>query len=143
MTQAKKAAPKTASEREMAVIFPHVDVQLTSGEKIAVKQWSIDQGAVLLPRVIAMMEKLEGLRGEVELPILVQRAKPECLQIVAETIGWSVEDLNTRATFEDFLGLLQAVIDTSLIRKEGGGALPKLAGVVSALRPLAAIAAQT
>ena len=141
--RASGAAPKTADERELEVLFPHIDVELGTGEKIAVRQWDIDTGAVLMPRVISMMQKLQGLAGEIELDELILRAKTECFQIVAGTIGWEIEKLRTRCTFEDFLSLLQAVIDTSLVRSDGSGALPKIVGLANALGPLAGVQAIT
>ena len=135
--------PKTEDERELKVLFPHIDVELGSGEKVAVRQWDIDTGAVLMPRVVSMMQKLQGLTGEIELDALILRAKVECFQIVAGTIGWKIEELRTRCTFEDFLSLLQAVIDTSLVRTDGSGALAKIVGLANALGPLAGVQAIT
>ncbi len=140
MAKRKGTRAKTdGDERELKILFPFVDVELHDGSKIVVMQWDIDTGAVLSARVIAMMQKLQGLSGEVELSELISRAKGECFDIVATTIGWTVEELRSKATFEDFMDLLQAVIDTSLVRKDGGGALPKLIGLAGALGPLVAL----
>lgn len=138
MAKRKSTRAKTDGD-ELKILFPFVDVELHDGSKVVVMQWDIDTGAVLSARVIAMMQKLQGMTGEVELSELIARAKGECFEIVATTIGWTVEELRSKATFEDFMDLLQAVIDTSLVREGGGGALPKLVGLAGALGPLAAL----
>ena len=139
MAKRKNAHAKGKDEPELKILFPFVDVELHDGTKIVVMQWNIDTGAVLAARVIAMMQKLTGMSGTIELGELIARAKGECFDIVATTIGWTVEELRSKATFEDFMDLLQAVIDTSLVREGGGGALPKLVGLAQALGPLAAL----
>ncbi len=139
MAKRKNASAKADGENELKILFPFVDVELHDGSKVVVMQWNIDTGAILSARVIAMMQKQSGLTGTIELSELIARAKGECFDIVATTIGWTVEELRTKATFEDFMDLLQAVIDTSLVREGGGGALPKLIGLAGALGPLAAL----
>ena len=131
---------KDQDQAEWNVIFPFVDVELVSGHKITVKQWDIDKGAVLMGRVISMLQKLQGITGEVELDELLNLARDECVDIVCATIDWTRDELNARVSFEDFLSLLQAVIDTSLVRKDGGGVLPKVVGLAGALGPLAKLA---
>lgn len=143
MAKRKNAHAKTDDERELKILFPFVDVELHDGSKVVVMQWDIDTGAVLAARVIQMMQKLTGMIGTIELAELISRAKGECFDIVATTIGWTIEELRSKATFEDFMDLLQAVIDTSLVRKDGGGALPKLVGLAGALGPLAALGQPT
>ena len=134
----KRSKREQAQADEWEVLFPYEDVELGSGKKVTVRQWNIDTGAVLTPRVVTLLEKLrsEGISGEIELDELIRIAKDECLEIVAITIGWTVEELNARATFDDFLSLLQVVIDQSLVRKDGGGALPKVVALVGALNAL-------
>ena len=137
----RKRGAKTR-EREQAewnVIFPFQDVELGSGHKVTVRQWDIDTGAVMMGRVVTLIQKLRGKTGEVELDELLSLAKDECMDIVCATIGWTPEEMNARATFEDFMSLLQAVIDTSLVRKDGGGVLPKVVDLAGALGPLSAL----
>lgn len=144
MPKRKNAPAKSSAERELEILFPFIDVELQSGEKVVVMQWNIDTGAVLLARVIQLMQKLQGMTGTVELQELITRAKGECFEIVATTIGWTVSELRSKATFEDFLTLLQAVIDTSLVREDGAsGALPKIVELAAALGPLAGLAGPT
>lgn len=137
MAKRKNASAKNGDTREMKILFPFIDVELQNGEKVVVMQWDIDTGAVLSARVVSMMQKIQGQTGTIELAELITQAKGECFDIVAKTIGWSVGELRAKATFEDFMDLLQAVIDTSLIREDGGGALPKIVALAGALVPLA------
>lgn len=133
----RNAAERTKDEQaEWDVLFPFHEVELRSGEKVVVRQWDIDTGAVLAARVVKIIQKLQGKMGEVELEELISLAKDECFDVVCETIGWTREKLRKRATFEDFMDLLQAVIDTSLVREDGSGVLPKVVGLASALVPL-------
>lgn len=140
MGETKKRPSKQKAQQEWDVIFPFRDVELQSGEKVVVRQWDIDTGAVLTGRVAGLLQKLRGagLGGEVELDDMLRVAKDECFEIVRVTIGWTVDELKARANWEDFLSLLQAVIDTSLIREDGGGALPKIVELAGALNPLVA-----
>ncbi len=136
---ARKTSARTeAAEAEFNIIFPFVDVELQSGKKVAVRQWNIETGAVLTARTVGLIQKLQGKIGEVQLEELIELAQAECQDIVAKTIGWTVAQLNERANYEDFLSLLQAVIDTSLVREDGQGALPKLVGIAGKLVPLVA-----
>lgn len=128
---------KSKDEKEFEILFPFQDVELGSGQKVVVQQWDIDTGAVLTARVVSLMEKIRGQTGEIELNELIRVARDECMDIVATTIGWTRSELSKRATFEDFLNLLQAVIDTSLIREDGGGVLPKVVDLAGALNHLA------
>lgn len=131
--------PSKAEKAEWDAFFPFVDVELQSGQKVVVKQWDIDTGAILTGRVVQLLQKLQaaGISGSVELPALLGVAKDECLQIVAETIGWTVPELRKRATWEDFMSLLQAVIDTCLVREDGAsGALPKVVELAGSLGPI-------
>lgn len=129
-----------ADEAEWEVLFPLQEVELQSGRKVCVRQWDIDKGALLTPRVVRLMQKLRetGLSGEVELEAMIEVAMSECKGLVYDTIGWTEQELDTRATFEDFLSLFQAVIDTSLVRPNGEGALKKIVGLAAALGPLGA-----
>ena len=147
MAKAKKAARRKrgngqitqAEQSEWDAFFPFKDVKLQSGQMVVVKQWDIDTGAILTGRVVQLLQKLqaEGIAGSVELPTLLRVAKDECLQIVAETIGWSVPQLKKQATWEDFMSLLQAVIDTCLVREDGAaGALPKVVELAGSLGPI-------
>lgn len=138
MGASRKRSAKEREQDEWKVLFPFEDVELQCGRKVTVQQWNIRTGAILTPRVVALLDRLrEGnLSGEVELDDLVRVALTECLDIVAVTIGWTVEDLEARATWDDFLSLLQVVIDQSLVRKDGGGALPKVVELVGALQGL-------
>ena len=134
----KRSKRERQEQDEWKVLFPFEDVELQCGRKVTVQQWNIQTGAVLTPRVVSLLDRLrtENLSGEVELDDLVRVALSECLDIVAVTIGWTVEELEARATFDDFLSLLQVVIDQSLVRKDGGGALPKVVELVGALQSL-------
>lgn len=138
MGETKKRQDKAKAQREWDVIFPFRDVELQSGEKVVVRQWDIDTGAVLTGRVAGLLQKLRnaGMGGEVELDDMLRVAKDECFEIVRVTIGWTAEDLKAKANWEDFLSLLQAVIDTSLVREDGGGALPKIVELAGVLNPL-------
>ncbi len=133
---AKAKQRRSREEAEMETIFPFKDVELQSGAKVVVKQWDIDTGAVLTGRVARLIQKMRGQGAEVELDKLLELAADECKDIVRITIGWSEADFNAKLTFEDFLDLLQAVIDTSLVRPDGGGALPKIVALAGALTPL-------
>ena len=134
----KRSKREQAQADEWEVLFPYEDVELGCGKKVTVRQWDIDTGAILTPRVVNLLERLraEGIAGTIELDELVRVAKDECLEIVAVTIGWSVADLKARATWDDFLAILQVVIDQSLVRKDGGGALPKVVELVGALNAM-------
>lgn len=136
-----KKAAAAQEQAEWEVLFPFVDVELQSGRKVAVRQWDIETGAVLTPRVVRLMDKLReaGLSGEVELEDLMRVAVVECKGLVAGTIGWTVNELDQRASYIDFLALLQAVIDTSLVRPDGEGALKKIVDLAGALGPLAGL----
>lgn len=138
MANAKRTR-KSKDEKEFEILFPFIDVELGSGQKVVVQQWDIDTGAVLTARVVSLMEKIRGQTGEIELNELIAVARDECMDIVATTIGWTRSELSKRATFEDFLVLLQAVIDTSLIREDGGGVLPKVVDLAGALGHLAGV----
>lgn len=135
----KKGAAQ--EEAEWSVLFPFIDVELQGGKKVTVRQWDIETGAVLTPRVVRLMDKLReaGLSGEVELDDLLTVAVVECKALVAGTIGWTVAELGKRASYLDFLSLLQAVIDTSLVRPDGEGALKKIVDLAGALGPLAGL----
>ncbi len=141
---ATRKRPKRGAAQEQAeweVLFPFVDVELQSGRKVTVRQWDIETGAVLTPRVVKLMDKLReaGLAGEVELEDLLRVAVVECKALVAGTVGWTVDQLDQRASYLDFLSLLQAVIDTSLVRPDGDGALKKIVDLAGALGPLAGL----
>lgn len=135
----RTSARSQADEAEYNIIFPFIDVELQSGQKVAVRQWNIEKGAVLTARVVSLIQKLQGKMGEVELEVLITLAQSECQDIVSETIGWTKKQLNERANYEDFLTLLQAVIDTSLVREDGQGALPKIIGIAGKLVPLVGV----
>lgn len=141
----KRVKRKPAAEREWEVLFPFQEVALQSGRKVVVRQWDIETGSVLTARVVKMMERLReegvsgGANGEIEIGQILQVALAECVGIVAETIGWTEEQLNERASMDDFYDLLQAVIDTSLVRPDGGGALGKIVGLAGVLAPLAGL----
>lgn len=135
----RTSAKNAADEAEYNIIFPFIDVELQSGRKVAVRQWNIEKGAVLTARTVSLIQKLQGKVGEVELEELITLAQSECQDIVAETIGWTKKQLNERANYEDFLTLLQAVIDTSLVREDGQGALPKIIGIAGKLVPLVGV----
>jgi hypothetical protein len=142
MPRKKRAKPavRTAEEqREWDILFPIHEVELRSGQKVNVRQWDIDLGALLSARVVKLIQKLQGKMGEVELEELMLIAKDECFDIVCETIGWTRQQLRKQATFEDFMDLLQAVIDTSLIRQDGSGVLPKVVSLAAALVPLVGV----
>ncbi len=132
------------AEREWEVLFPFREVKLQSGRKVVIRQWDIQTGAILTSRVVKMMERLrdQGLSGDVEVGDLIAVALEECVGIVAETIGWTEKELNERASMDDFYDLLQAVIDTSLIREGGGGALKKIVDLAGVLGPLAGLQPQ-
>lgn len=133
-----KANDAEAEQAEWEVLFPVRELELQSGRKVVVRQWNIDQGALLTPRVVRLMQKLReaGLGGDVELEDMLELARPECKGLVYETIGWTEKELDQRASFDDFLVLFQAVIDTSLVREDGEGALKKIVGLAAALGPL-------
>ena len=135
----RKRAKGKAAEREWEILFPFREVKLQSGRKVVVRQWDIQTGAILTARVVKMMERLQkaGLSGEVDIGDLMEVAIDECIGIVSETIGWTEKELNERASMDDFYDLLQAVIDTSLVREDGGGALKKIVGLAGLLGPLA------
>lgn len=130
---------KSRDEAEWQVLFPFKDVELQCGEKVVVRQWDIDTGAILTGRVARLIQKLRGEGAEVEIDKLLELAAEECKDIVRITIGWSEDDFHNKLTFEDFLDLLQAVIDTSLVREDGGGALPKIVALAGALGPLVGV----
>lgn len=131
---------KARTEAELSVLFPQETVKLDSGAIVTVRKWNVDLGMSLTPRVIALIQKLGALgrTGDVTVQELIGIAGPECHAIVQATIGWSPEDMES-LTFDDFLALLQAVIDTSLKTKDGGGAIPKLVRLVGALGGLAGL----
>lgn len=136
----KRKAAEDA-DREWEVLFPIREVELQSGRKVVVRQWDIETGAVLTPRVVRMMQRMQeaGLAGTVEIAEIIGVAIHECKPIVAETIGWTEDELDQRASMDDFFDLFQAVIDTSLMREDGGGALKKIVGLAAALVPLAGL----
>lgn len=140
----KRVKRKPAAEREWEVLFPFLEVELQSGRKVVVRQWDIETGTVLTARVVKMMERLrdQGLSGDVEVGTLIGVALAECIDIVCGTIDWSREELDQRASMDDFYDLLQAVIDTSLIRPNGGGALKKIVDLAGVLGPLAGLQPQ-
>ncbi len=146
MGATRKRPKKGAAQEqaEWAVLFPFQDVELQNGKKVTVRQWDIETGAVLTPRVVRLMDKLReaGLKGEVEIEDLMVVAVAECKAIVAETIGWTERELDQRVSYLDFLSLLQAVIDTSLVRPDGEGALKKIVDLAGALGPLAGLRRQ-
>lgn len=134
----KRSKREESDEAEWAVLFPFKDVELQSGKKVSVKQWNIDTGAVLTGRVVALVQKIQAhsLSGSVELDEVLGIASDECRDIVAGTLGWSRSQLDTRCTWEDFLGLLQAVIDMNLVRADGGGVIKKVVDLSGVLVPL-------
>lgn len=136
--RAEGGGRKSETERELGILFPQKLVRLTSGESIAVKPWSIAQGVELTARLVDIMQRLRAANkiGEIGTQEIVEIAAPECAEIVRVTIGWSQEDFNSRLTYEDFLNLLGAVFETSLLRADGGGVLPKVIELAGALGPL-------
>lgn len=134
------ARARARTEEELGVLFPQQSVKLDSGELVIVRKWNVDLGMSLTPRVIALIQEIgtRGRTGDVDTDELVAIAGPECKTIVQATIGWTPEQMD-RITFDDFLELLQAVIDTSLKPKGGGGAIPKLVRLVGALGSLAGL----
>ena len=126
------------AEEEFAILFPFQTVELSTGEKIDVRQWDIDTGARLTGRIVSLMQKVQESRmtGEIEPDQLLMIAKDECVDIVCGTIGWSREKLFARVPFEDLLALLDVVANQNLVREDGGGVLPKIVGLAGVLGPL-------
>ena len=141
MAKQRKRGNEDADQAELDIIFPYEDVELCSGQHVTVRQWNIDMGVVLSARVVKLIQNLSGIVGEVELDQMIAVAKDECFDLVATTIGWTVPELKGRANFEDFLALLQAVIDTSLVTKTGG-VLPKVVSLAGSLVPLIGVGAK-
>ena len=137
--------PKSKTERELEILFPFKEVTLTLGDTVVVREWDIDTGALATGHVTQLFQKLQAaqITGNVEVKRLLEIAMPEMQQLVALTIGWTLTELKKRCSWDDFMALTQAVIDTSLVKPEGGGALPKMVELVQAMGAVAQAPAQT
>ena len=135
-----KAPTEDAVERK--VLFPFKEVTLFSGEKILVRGWSIEKGAIMTQRLILLqLDISEKLGKNATLEKVIVIAKDELASIVADTIEWPLKELNAKVqTYEDFLKLVEAVWETSIHRADGGGSLPIIVRLAAEARELQKVA---
>jgi len=132
-------ANRKTAEQELKILFPVKEVRLSTGRIVAVAEWNITTGARGMGLVGSLLKKLqaEGVSGEIEVQRLLDLAMPEMRAIVELTLGWTPEELDSRATWDDFITLCEAVIETSLVKPDRGGAIPKVVELVQGMRLIA------
>lgn len=114
------------------VLFPERELTLLDGTIVEVKPWSIALGRKLLPKcaeVFGEVQQSAAADQELNAETLIDTAMESCIEIVAETIGWEVAQVEA-LTLEEVIDLIQAVLDVCVIREDGGGVLGKLLGLV-------------
>ena len=118
---------------------------LSSGEIITVQEWSIAKGARATPIAASLLQQLAkvGASGTVELPTLMEVALPQVRELVCITLDLEDRELDSRFTWDDFLKIVQAIIDTCLVTDDGRGLLPKLVELVQIGRGLARAQSQS
>ena len=133
--------PSAREVEEWKVLFPYETYEAQTGIKVQVRQWNIEQGAELIPAVMDVGDKLRqrGATGEVEPKDLFQYAAQELVEIVGTTLGWTSGELNERLTMDDLFNLVEIIWKQNIVREDGGGLLPKVAGLAGALGGLAGL----
>lgn len=125
-------AKRSRGEAEAEVLHPHRVVTLSNGLDVIVSPWGLEEGGRQTARVVSLVQKIQSGVGEAQrkqdaMTALLDHAQGDILQIVRHTVGWSDEELKANVqTFEDLLDLWTAVWETSLVKPEGGGTLPKV-----------------
>lgn len=113
------------------ILFPAKQVLVLSGEHVTIEPWGLAKGELLMPRVAALIEKLQGDWSQGKLVRVIRENFPEVREIVRETIDWTPEQMEERLKYEDVLSLAQGVIEVCLIRKDLGGVVGKVLALAS------------
>lgn len=132
-------ARQRQTEEELAILFPFKDVKLRTGETLTVREWNIEKGARATPIAATLLQRLAkaGAGGNVELPKLMEVALPEVRQLVCITLDMTEAELDRKLTWDDFISVVQAIIDTCLVTDDGRGLIPKIVELVQIGRGLA------
>lgn len=125
-----------AKEKRPGKKLPFKEVVLLDGTRVVVWQWPYRKGLVLSARLFRIQQEIASEFGADATVELVAAHKAETIRsIVQETIEWSDEEWEQHVEgIEDFLGLLAAVWETSIVRPGGGGVFPLILGMVGAVR---------
>ncbi len=126
---------------DLSIVIPFTDVLLLDKRHVVMRPWTIAKGAVLLPRIRALLERVQHEKAKTADEWL-EIAYQECYALVRDTIEWDDEKMNS-LYMEDLVTLTQALIDTCLVRPDGGGVYAKMQGLlVSTVRALATLMPQ-
>jgi hypothetical protein len=113
-----KAKPTTA--------FPETLVDLLSGKSVTVKPWTLKKGRLQRERITKIVDQLqEAGKNPLSLTDVFAVCEQQVYEIVRDTIDVTDEWMEDQLRYEDLFTLAQAVIQTCLLRPDGGGVLGK------------------
>ena len=129
------AEPEDRALSDETIIIPHKEVRLTNGRRVVVAPWGLTQGALVLARLDALTPKLFTPGETLNARQLLARAYGEVVDLVSMTVEIPREEMEKPPseggwTFEDLLGVTDAVLEVCILRSDGAGALPLLVGLV-------------
>lgn len=127
------------SETE-GVVFPEREVILLDNTRVMIKPWTLKNGRIQRRRITKVLDELRKGGKDFSIASAFELCEAEITAVVADTIGWTVEELEDKIHYEDLFTLAQGVIDTCLLREGGGGVLGKVVGATNLLGQESSIA---
>ena len=115
------AKPK---QNPIKVLVPHVEVPLVNGGSVVVKPWGFLDTELFMVRLQSLAVIAEE-NPDADSAGLAAIFTPVIGSIIQDTIKYTDEEM-AELTVEDGLELTRVIVETSLLRPDGGGILGKM-----------------
>ncbi len=115
------AVDPTASTNTERVISHAIgqEVKLSGGGHVLVRPWGYRTGKLLMSRLGTVLKMLAMARSgqTTGLGDLLGDSYEELIGIMADTIGWSLDDVDEKMLMEDILNVIGVILDVNFIQR--------------------------